>query len=38
MLGWAPTLTIKEAILRTLSWFDANPYVWQQLAAEAELA
>jgi UDP-glucose 4-epimerase len=25
-LGWAPTLTIKEAIVRTLDWFDANPY------------
>lgn len=37
-LGWAPALTTKEAILRTLSWFDANPYVWQQPAAEAELA
>jgi UDP-glucose 4-epimerase len=25
-LGWKPTLTIKEAIVRTLQWFDANPY------------
>jgi UDP-glucose 4-epimerase len=24
-LGWAPTLTIKESIARTLAWFDANP-------------
>ncbi len=28
-LDWAPTLTIREAITRTLTWFDANPYVWQ---------
>jgi UDP-glucose 4-epimerase len=27
-LGWAPTLSIKEAIVRTLEWFDANPYAW----------
>lgn len=27
-LGWAPTLSITEAIGRTLEWFDANPYVW----------
>jgi UDP-glucose 4-epimerase len=32
-LGWAPTLTIRESIVRTLDWFDANPYAW-----EAELA
>jgi UDP-glucose 4-epimerase len=24
-LGWAPTLEIREAIRRTLDWFDANP-------------
>jgi UDP-glucose 4-epimerase len=27
-LGWEPTLSIPEAIERTLAWFDANPYVW----------
>jgi UDP-glucose 4-epimerase len=27
-LGWEPTLTIREAIERTLAWFDANPYLW----------
>jgi UDP-glucose 4-epimerase len=32
-LGWAPTLTIRESILRTLEWFDANPY-----AGEATIA
>jgi UDP-glucose 4-epimerase len=31
-LGWAPTLDIREAILRTLEWFDANPYAWQDEA------
>jgi UDP-glucose 4-epimerase len=29
-LGWAPTLSIRESIVRTLEWFDANPYVWRQ--------
>jgi UDP-glucose 4-epimerase len=28
-LGWRPTLTIREAIIRTLQWFDANPYAWE---------
>jgi UDP-glucose 4-epimerase len=28
-LGWSPTLTIEEAVVRTLEWFDANPYAWQ---------
>ena len=28
-LGWEPTLSIRESTLRTLAWFDANPYVWQ---------
>jgi UDP-glucose 4-epimerase len=27
-LGWAPTLSIQEAIVRTLEWFDTNPYAW----------
>ena len=35
-LGWTPTLTIREAILRTLRWFDANPYAWDdEVATEA---
>lgn len=29
-LGWTPELTIPEAIGRTLEWFDANPYVFDQ--------
>jgi UDP-glucose 4-epimerase len=28
-LGWQPTLTIREAVIRTLQWFDANEYAWQ---------
>jgi UDP-glucose 4-epimerase len=34
-LGWAPRLTIRESILRTLQWFDANPYVWEELVASS---
>jgi UDP-glucose 4-epimerase len=26
-LGWAPTLSIKEAVGATVAWLDANPYV-----------
>jgi UDP-glucose 4-epimerase len=28
-LGWLPKLSIAESIIRTLEWFDANPFVWQ---------
>jgi UDP-glucose 4-epimerase len=34
-LGWAPTLTIQESIVRTLAWFDANQWV---LSPGAEVA
>jgi UDP-glucose 4-epimerase len=35
-LGWAPTLSIRDAIGRTLEWFDANPYAWRaRVGAEA---
>ncbi|HEY7960505.1 MAG TPA: NAD-dependent epimerase/dehydratase family protein [Solirubrobacteraceae bacterium] len=27
-LGWQPRLTIRQALARTLEWFDANEYVW----------
>lgn len=27
-LGWAPTLSIREGIARTLEWFDAHPRAW----------
>jgi UDP-glucose 4-epimerase len=26
-LGWTPTLTIEQAIVRTLSWLEANPSI-----------
>jgi UDP-glucose 4-epimerase len=26
-LGWRPQLTIREAIVRTLDWFEAAPYI-----------
>jgi UDP-glucose 4-epimerase len=29
-LGWRPTLTIEEAIVRTLQWLDANDYAWHE--------
>ncbi len=35
-LGWAPTLSIRDAIVRTLDWFDSNPYAWAE-AAEAPI-
>jgi UDP-glucose 4-epimerase len=36
-LGWTPTLTIRESIVRTLEWFDANPYAWQNaVGSEAQ--
>ncbi len=35
-LGWAPTLSIRDAIGRTLNWFDSNPYAWAG-AAEAPI-
>ena len=28
-IGWTPTLGIHEAIVRTLEWFEENPYAWQ---------
>lgn len=31
-LGWAPTVSIHDAIVRTLDWFDANPYAWAHSA------
>jgi UDP-glucose 4-epimerase len=32
-LGWAPTLTIQESIVRTVEWFDAHPYAWRDAVA-----
>jgi UDP-glucose 4-epimerase len=37
-LGWQPTLTIREAIVRTLEWFDANPFAWRDAVASSEAA
>ncbi|MFI5004198.1 MAG: NAD-dependent epimerase/dehydratase family protein [Solirubrobacterales bacterium] len=28
-LGWRPQLTIEQAAVRTLEWFDANEYAWR---------
>ncbi len=33
-LGWRPTLTIEEAIVRTLEWLDANDYAWRDQVAD----
>jgi UDP-glucose 4-epimerase len=32
-LGWKPTLTIEQAIVRTLDWLEANPYALSETAA-----
>jgi UDP-glucose 4-epimerase len=32
-LGWEPRLTIEQAALRTLQWFDANEYAWRDREA-----
>lgn len=32
-LGWRPTLTIEQAIVRTLDWLAANPYALDETAA-----
>jgi UDP-glucose 4-epimerase len=29
-LSWEPTLSIREAIVRTLDWLEANPYAWRE--------
>ncbi|MHB8240390.1 MAG: NAD-dependent epimerase/dehydratase family protein [Solirubrobacteraceae bacterium] len=34
-LGWRPTLTIREAVTRTLDWFEANEYAWRETVLEA---
>ena len=28
-LGWRPRLSIEQAVVRTLEWFDANEYAWR---------
>jgi UDP-glucose 4-epimerase len=37
-LGWSPTLTIPQAVARTLEWFDANPFAWRTAQEEASPA
>jgi UDP-glucose 4-epimerase len=32
--GWAPELTIEQAVERTLAWFDANPWVFEARGTE----
>jgi UDP-glucose 4-epimerase len=32
-LGWKPELTIRQAMVRTLEWFDANDYSWRDRVA-----
>jgi UDP-glucose 4-epimerase len=32
-LGWKPSLTIAQAVARTLEWFDANEYAWREHVA-----
>jgi UDP-glucose 4-epimerase len=34
-LGWQPRLTIRQAVLRTLDWLQANEYAWREHAAES---
>jgi UDP-glucose 4-epimerase len=31
-LGWRPSLTIEQAVVRTLEWFDENEYVWTPMS------
>jgi UDP-glucose 4-epimerase len=37
-LGWRASLTIPEATVRTLEWFDANEYAWREAVAERALS
>jgi UDP-glucose 4-epimerase len=32
-LGWEPTLTIREAVIKTLEWFEQNEYAWREQVA-----
>jgi UDP-glucose 4-epimerase len=36
-LGWRPQLTIEQALIRTLEWFEANEYAWRDEAVEGAL-
>jgi UDP-glucose 4-epimerase len=37
-LGWQPSLTIRQAAMRTLAWFDANEYAWRESAMSEALS
>jgi UDP-glucose 4-epimerase len=37
-LGWAPKLTIREGVLRTVEWLDANEYAWRDEVARGAVA
>jgi UDP-glucose 4-epimerase len=37
-LGWRPTLTIRQAAVRTLEWFDANEYTWRDAVMSQALS
>ncbi len=37
-LGWRPQLTIEQAVVRTLEWFDANEYAWREPDVEGALS
>ena len=34
-LGWRPTLTIEQAIVRTVEWLQANDYAWRERVTDA---
>jgi UDP-glucose 4-epimerase len=36
-LGWQPQLSIGEALVHTLEWFDANEYAWRDAPSEGVL-
>jgi UDP-glucose 4-epimerase len=37
-LGWRPRLTIEQALVHTLEWFDANEHAWSDEAMENALS
>jgi UDP-glucose 4-epimerase len=37
-LGWSPRLTIREALVRTVSWLQVNEYAWREQLAERTAA
>ncbi len=37
-LGWRPQLTIRQALERTLDWFDENEYAWRDASLEGALS